>query len=154
ELAGEATPVGRQQRGDRPRVRRGARGGSRRRKDPRRRRRRVPAAVRRARASRRRGAGAGAATGAAVSVRAPGQQSHLRRIDVQRLALWLVVLLAFALGAVGLNRAPIYLHEAEILFALHAHAIATTGHDLYGRLLPLYFEMRPIGANVWFHPAL
>ena len=58
------------------------------------------------------------------------------------------------LYAFNLGRAPIYLHEAEILFVNHAYAIATTGHDTNGRLLPLYFQMPPIGANVWFHPAL
>jgi 4-amino-4-deoxy-L-arabinose transferase-like glycosyltransferase len=60
-----------------------------------------------------------------------------------------LVLYAFDLG-----RAPIYLHEAEILFALQAHSIATTAHDLYGRFLPVYFQMRPIGDNVWFQPAI
>src|ERR1700752_366110 len=54
----------------------------------------------------------------------------------------------------GLTYSPPYLHEAEGLFALHAHAIATTGHDVYGRLLPLYFQMTAIGDNVWFHPAI
>jgi 4-amino-4-deoxy-L-arabinose transferase-like glycosyltransferase len=59
-----------------------------------------------------------------------------------------------ALYGSALTYTPPYLHEAEVLFALHAHAIATTGHDLYGRLLPLYFQMTPIGDNVWFHPAI
>lgn len=54
----------------------------------------------------------------------------------------------------ALTFSPPYLHEAEVLFALHAHAIASTGHDLYGRFMPLYFQMRPIGENVWFHPAI
>jgi 4-amino-4-deoxy-L-arabinose transferase-like glycosyltransferase len=52
----------------------------------------------------------------------------------------------------NLARAPVYLHEAEVLFALHAQSIATTGHDTNGRLLPLYFQMPEIGVNVWFHP--
>jgi 4-amino-4-deoxy-L-arabinose transferase-like glycosyltransferase len=55
---------------------------------------------------------------------------------------------------VDLGHAPIYLHPAEVLFALQAHAIATTAHDLSGRLLPLYFQMAPIGANVWFQPVI
>jgi 4-amino-4-deoxy-L-arabinose transferase-like glycosyltransferase len=70
---------------------------------------------------------------------------------VQLAALVAGVLLLY--GA-GLTYSPPYLHEAELLFALHAHAIATTGHDVYGRLLPLYFQMKPIGENVWFHPAI
>ena len=60
----------------------------------------------------------------------------------------------FGLYAFSLGRAPIYLHEAEVMFALHAHSIATTAHDTYGRFLPLYFQMAPIGENVWFQPAL
>jgi len=58
------------------------------------------------------------------------------------------------LYTIDLGRAPIYLHEAEILFALHAQSIATTAHDLYGRFLPVYFQMKPIGDNVWFQPAI
>jgi 4-amino-4-deoxy-L-arabinose transferase-like glycosyltransferase len=52
----------------------------------------------------------------------------------------------------NLGHAPVYLHEAEVLFALHAQSIATTWHDTNGRLLPLYFQMPEIGVNVWFHP--
>jgi 4-amino-4-deoxy-L-arabinose transferase-like glycosyltransferase len=58
------------------------------------------------------------------------------------------------LYAINLGRAPIYLHDAEVLFALHAHSIATTAHDTNGRLLPLYFQMPSIGENVWFHPVI
>ena len=61
---------------------------------------------------------------------------------------------AFVLYAARLEHTPIYLHDAEILFGLQAHAIATTAHDLSGRLLPLYFQMTPIGENVWFHPVI
>ena len=70
--------------------------------------------------------------------------------------LWLALLCAatFALYAWNLGRGPIYLYDAEVLFALHAHAIAATGHDTNGRLLPLYFQMPAIGENVWFHPAI
>jgi 4-amino-4-deoxy-L-arabinose transferase-like glycosyltransferase len=62
--------------------------------------------------------------------------------------------MALILYTIDLGRAPIYLHEAEIMFALHAHSIATTGRDLYGRFLPVYFQMKPIGDNVWFQPAI
>jgi 4-amino-4-deoxy-L-arabinose transferase-like glycosyltransferase len=65
-----------------------------------------------------------------------------------------VACVTFILYTIDLGRAPIYLHEAEILFALHAHSIATTGRDLYGRFLPVYFQMKPIGDNVWFQPAI
>jgi 4-amino-4-deoxy-L-arabinose transferase-like glycosyltransferase len=70
------------------------------------------------------------------------------------LGLGLLLLAVCGLYAIDLGRAPIYLHEAEILFALHARSIATTAHDTNGRLLPLYFQMPSIGANVWFHPAI
>lgn len=60
----------------------------------------------------------------------------------------------FLLYGSGLEHTPAYLHDAEVLFGLQAHAIATTAHDLSGRLLPLYFQMQPIGENVWFHPVL
>jgi len=56
--------------------------------------------------------------------------------------------------SIDLGRAPVYLHPAEVLFALQAHAVATTAHDITGRLLPLYFQMAPIGANVWFQPVI
>src|SRR5437773_7534897 len=73
-----------------------------------------------------------------------------------RRALWSVLLLVAvcALYAIDLGRAPIYLHEAEVAFALHAHSIATTAHDTNGRLLPLYFQVTAIGENVWFHPVI
>ena len=39
----------------------------------------------------------------------------------------------------ALGYAPPYLIHDEVQSALQAHAIATTGHDLGGRLLPMYF---------------
>lgn len=66
-------------------------------------------------------------------------------------ALALATLLLYSFG---LEHTPPYLHEAEILFGLHAHAIATSGRDMYGRLLPLYFQMQPLGDTTWWHPAL
>lgn len=73
-----------------------------------------------------------------------------------RRALWsgLLLVAVCALYAIDLGRAPIYLHDAEVLFALHARSIATTAHDTNGRLLPLYFQMPSIGENVWFHPVI
>src|SRR5881398_602821 len=66
--------------------------------------------------------------------------------------LALLVAGVFVLYTAKLGHAPVYLHEAEVLFALHAQSIATTLHDTNGRLLPLYFQMPQIGPNVWFHP--
>jgi 4-amino-4-deoxy-L-arabinose transferase-like glycosyltransferase len=66
----------------------------------------------------------------------------------------LILVAVCTLYAIDLGRAPIYLHEAEVLFGLHARSIATTAHDTNGRLLPLYFQMPSIGENVWFHPVI
>jgi 4-amino-4-deoxy-L-arabinose transferase-like glycosyltransferase len=60
----------------------------------------------------------------------------------------------FILYSWRLADTPVALHDAEVLFALHARAIAHTLHDANGRLLPLYFQIPQIGANVWFHPLL
>ena len=43
--------------------------------------------------------------------------------------LALVLTGALVLYTIDLGRAPIYLHEAEVLFALHAKSIATSLHD-------------------------
>ena len=51
--------------------------------------------------------------------------------------------------ATRLADAPIYLHHDEVLVALNAHAIATTGRDPAGNRLPLYFHV--IG-NLWQTP--
>src|SRR5256885_15806375 len=41
-----------------------------------------------------------------------------------------------------LDSVPPYLAHDEIIFSLHAHAIATTWHDLNDRLMPLFFHVR------------
>lgn len=41
--------------------------------------------------------------------------------------------------ATRLQFSPVYLMHDEMQFALQAQAIASTGHDLHGRWLPLYF---------------
>jgi 4-amino-4-deoxy-L-arabinose transferase-like glycosyltransferase len=74
---------------------------------------------------------------------------------IKRLApLALLAAGALILYTANIGHAPIYLHEAEVLFALHAQSISTTLHDTNGRLLPLYFQMPQIGENVWFHPMI
>ncbi len=70
------------------------------------------------------------------------------------LTLLAVTIGAVALSAIGLDRVPAYLHDAEVQFALHARSIAVTGHDTNGRYLPMYFQMPDIGPSVWFHPFL
>jgi 4-amino-4-deoxy-L-arabinose transferase-like glycosyltransferase len=68
-----------------------------------------------------------------------------------------IVALAVAtllLYAWRLDFSPPDLADDEVVFALQAHAIATTAHDLSGRLLPLYFQMTPLGETSWFHPVV
>lgn len=50
-----------------------------------------------------------------------------------------IVIAGTMLYATSLGHVPAYLIHDEAQGALQAHAIATTGHDLSGRLLPLYF---------------
>ena len=76
---------------------------------------------------------------------------------MDRKSLLRLVLFALAvqvLYAVGLGHTPPHLHRDEVDIALQAHSISTTGRDLDGRLLPLYFRMHNLGPNVWFHPLI
>jgi 4-amino-4-deoxy-L-arabinose transferase-like glycosyltransferase len=65
-----------------------------------------------------------------------------------------VLLVTAGLYSLWLGYSPIYMHDAEVLFALHARSIAATLRDSNGTLLPLYFHMPSIGENVWFHPMI
>jgi 4-amino-4-deoxy-L-arabinose transferase-like glycosyltransferase len=65
-----------------------------------------------------------------------------------------ILLVTVALYSLWLGYSPIYMHDAEVLFALHARSIAATLRDSNGTFLPLYFHMPSIGANVWFHPMI
>ena len=65
-----------------------------------------------------------------------------------------VVLLPLAvlvLYASALAYTPAYLCDAEVLFALNAHSIASTARDVNGRFLPLYFQ---VYADMWFQPVI
>jgi 4-amino-4-deoxy-L-arabinose transferase-like glycosyltransferase len=74
----------------------------------------------------------------------------------RRTQVCLVLLAVAVIGvyAFRLEHTPPHLHRDEMMFALQAQSIASTGHDLEGRRFPLYFEMRAIGERVWFHPIL
>jgi len=72
----------------------------------------------------------------------------------ERGRLLLVAAGAFLLYTAGAGGAPVYLDPDEVMFALQAHSIAATAHDLDGRFLPLYFHMSLLGQNVWFHPVI
>src|SRR4029079_17385099 len=69
---------------------------------------------------------------------------------VRHILLSVVVVGATIIYTTNLNTSPIYLSNDETEFALQSHAIATTGRDTEGRLLPLYFH---VVDNSWFHPA-
>ena len=49
-------------------------------------------------------------------------------------------LLSWMYGA-GLDRSPAYLVHDEVVYAINAHAIATTLHDLNGQFMPLSFHV-------------
>jgi 4-amino-4-deoxy-L-arabinose transferase-like glycosyltransferase len=70
---------------------------------------------------------------------------------IRRLLLLVAVLAALVVYTWRLDRAPVYLANDETVFALQAHAIATTARDEDGRFLPLYFH---VVDNMWYHPAL
>ncbi len=71
-----------------------------------------------------------------------------------RVALGAVLAGTLVLYSARLGYSPIYMHDAEVLFALHARSIAATLRDTNGTFLPLYFHMPSIGENVWFHPMI
>src|SRR5262252_7492851 len=73
---------------------------------------------------------------------------------MRRVVLALVIALNVVLYSLWLSWSPVYLHDAEVLFALHARSIAATLRDTNGTFLPLYFHMPSIGENVWFHPMI
>src|SRR3954469_4962719 len=50
-----------------------------------------------------------------------------------------------------LDYAPPHLEVDEVLIALDAHSVATTGRDVRGEWFPLYF---PVGATSWYQPAV
>ena len=68
-----------------------------------------------------------------------------------RWALLLLLAAAAFLYSSQLDRSPVYLNSDEAMFAVQAHAVATSGRDDRGRLLPVYFQMNE---NVWYQPAV
>lgn len=55
-----------------------------------------------------------------------------------------------------LDRVPTYISPDEAIIAVDAHALATTGRDVHGTLLPLYFRIENTGQqrSGWFTPAI
>ena len=71
-----------------------------------------------------------------------------------RIRLVILALAVTALYGFRLEHTPPHLHRDEVMFALQAQSIASTGRDLEGRWYPLFFEMRAMGEHVWFQPVL
>ena len=76
-----------------------------------------------------------------------------------RAAIAGVLLLAAALYLKDLDKAPVYIGWDEARFALQGYAIATTGHDLNGHAMPLFFHNTdPLVPNntspIWWQPFL
>jgi len=62
-------------------------------------------------------------------------------MKVERLFVPLGAIAIALLYTVSLGHAPIYLSHDEVFFGIHAAAIATTGRDLNGSVLPVYFQI-------------
>ena len=73
------------------------------------------------------------------------------RISV-RLGIFAALVLAFYCS--GLSHTPAHLHHDEAIIALQAHSLATSGRDIEGRALPLYFFMPQLGDRAWYQPAI
>lgn len=67
------------------------------------------------------------------------------------LPVWLLIAGTLLLYAPLLSYVPAYLDHDEIVFSLNAQSIATTGRDVQGRLLPLFFEIAP---RFWGTPVI
>jgi len=74
-----------------------------------------------------------------------------------RIAIALVLLAAAAvLYARHLGDAPVYMSPDEAIISVDAHSIATTGRDVHGAAMPLYFkiQMRGEERSGWFMPVI
>src|SRR5471030_1787069 len=62
----------------------------------------------------------------------------------------------FALYAWRVGEAPVYLSPDEAIISVDAHALASTGRDVVGERLPLYFRIQMPGETRWgwFMPAI
>ena len=72
--------------------------------------------------------------------------------------IWIGVLLiaAVVLYARRLGDAPVYMSPDEVIIAVDAHSVATTGRDVHGTYMPLYFkiQMRGEERSGWFMPVI
>src|SRR5215510_12857358 len=64
--------------------------------------------------------------------------------------------MAAVLYARRLGDAPVYMTPDEVIIAVDSHSIATTGRDVHGEVMPLYFkvQMRGEKRSGWFMPVI
>lgn len=76
--------------------------------------------------------------------------------------VWLATALIAVFAAIAvlyarrLGEAPVYMTPDEVIIAVDAHAIATTGRDVHGAFMPLYFKVQMRGETRmgWFMPVI
>ncbi|MFM8533261.1 MAG: ArnT family glycosyltransferase [Acidimicrobiia bacterium] len=78
---------------------------------------------------------------------------------MNRPTLFAVLVLAGVTASVygyRLSDSPIYLSPDEVVIGLDAHTLASTGRDLRGRLLPVYFQIDEfrVKGTIWYQPAI
>ena len=76
-----------------------------------------------------------------------------------RFSLIVVLLLGAFVYLHALDRVPVYIGWDEARFALQGHAIATTGRDLNGNPMPLFFHntdplIRNNSSGIYWQPVL
>ncbi len=72
------------------------------------------------------------------------------------LAVTAAVIVVFATYSWRLHDSPVYLTADEIVIGLQGHSLASTGHDLRGRSLPLYFQIDEfrMKGTIWYQPMI
>lgn len=70
--------------------------------------------------------------------------------------LLVLVAAVFIIYTRRLGDAPMYMSPDEVIIAVDAHSIATTGRDVEGKLLPLFFNIQMPGETRrgWFFPMI
>jgi 4-amino-4-deoxy-L-arabinose transferase-like glycosyltransferase len=85
-----------------------------------------------------------------------------RVVEVTRRTLWRALIGGALLAGVAvlyarhLAEVPVYMSPDEVIIAVDAHSVATTGRDVHGVYMPLYFkiQMRGEERSGWFTPVI
>jgi len=85
-----------------------------------------------------------------------GHPASRARVAAPAWTLTAILAAVLLVYLVRLQDAPVYLSPDEATIAVDAHALATTGADVYGRVFPLYFQTQVTGESRmgWFTPAI